>query len=277
MMLINGKPEETVSALDRGLQYGDGVFETLKVIDGSPQLWLRHMARLKSACDKLGLAQPDKSLLLQESRTLSEKQPNGVLKIIITRGAGGRGYRPPNPAKNTRIVAIYPELDYPAELWQEGVEVCLCQTRLARQPGLAGIKHLNRLEQILASGEWQHTSCFEGLMCDTEGNAIEGTMSNIFIVYGTQVATPDLTECGVAGIMREVIIELIQQADFQLSVRPIPKEEVLAADEMFLSNSVIGLLPVRNIGDKHFKMGYITGKVQSLLENYLTKHEKQLV
>jgi len=146
-ILINGQKTDNINVRDRGLHYGDGLFETMAVIDGCCPFWERHMQRLQRGCHRLSLPVPDIALLEAEAQQLIKNETRGVLKLIISRGEGGRGYRYPESTCTTRILISYPWPDYPAQNWQEGVAVRFCDTTLARQPQLAGLKHLNRLDR----------------------------------------------------------------------------------------------------------------------------------
>lgn len=255
-MLVNGVETEQISATDRGLQYGDGLFETIAVVDGKLEFWGRHMARLQRGAEKLSIPLPPEELFLAEAEQLvgSDGSSRSVLKITITRGSGGRGYRPPESPAPTRILALSPWPEYPAEYYKSGVRLHLCETRLGSNPLLAGIKHLNRLEQVMARGEWSDPDIAEGLMVNGEDHIIEGTMSNIFFVRGGEVITPELTRCGVAGVMREMLIEQLQQDGISVTVRPIHLSELSEMEEAFCSNSLIHVWPVRQIGDKQFSV-----------------------
>mgnify|MGYP003394292323 CR=1 FL=1 len=247
--LINGVPANCIDVHDRGLHYGDGLFETFAVSNGEPALWDGHMQRLQLGCQRLNFPALDLTLLRSEALSLSSDVTQGVLKIIITRGGGGRGYRAPSPlaAQVTRILALYPWPDYPATFWSEGVTVRVCVTRLGCHPALAGIKHLNRLEQVLARSEWDDASVPEGLMLDIQGNVIEGTMTNLFVVRNGKLLTPDVSQCGVAGVMRNWILACARAAGIPSAITALTLDTVISADEVFLCNSVIGLWPVREI------------------------------
>ncbi len=238
-----------IDVQDRGLHYGDGLFETFAVINGEPAMWDGHMQRLQLGCRRLNFPAIDLALLRSEALSLSGDVTQGVLKIIITRGSGGRGYRAPSPlsVQVTRILSLYPWPDYPIAFWSEGVAVRVCATRLGWNPALAGIKHLNRLEQVLARSEWDDVNVPEGLMLDIQGNVIEGTMTNLFVVRNGQLLTPDVSQGGVAGVMRSWILAYARTAGIPSAIAALALEEVISADEIFLCNSVIGLWPVREI------------------------------
>ena len=244
-MLINGQASEQISVDDRGLLYGDGLFETLAVVSGRPCLWAPHMRRLETGCRRLGLPRPDAELLWEESHRVIPQHAAGVLKILVTRGRGPRGYRPPGDPLPTRILqfALQPgDADPPPA---SGVKVRYCSIRLGRNPALAGIKHLNRLEQVMARAEWEDPKIAEGLMLDTEGLVVEGTMSNLFLVRNGGLATPRLDRCGVAGIMRARVIALARGLGIPVEETDLRPPDVSAANGAFLCNSLIGLWPVR--------------------------------
>lgn len=245
MYLINGLPSDVIPVTDRGFQYADGLFETIAVKDGEPLLFDRHLERLARGCAKLGIVMPPRELLVSESSQLCAGVERQVLKIIVTRGSGGRGYRPENAGPATRVLAALPWLDYPVAWRDAGVVVRLCQTRLGSNPALAGLKHLARLEQVLARGEWTDTAVQEGLMLDAHGHVIEGTMSNVFLVQGERLVTPALEHCGVRGIMRDAVLDCAMRLGVAWEERAITVDELRAADGLFLTNSLIGLWPVR--------------------------------
>lgn len=266
MMLINGAATGQLDARDRGLHYGDGVFTTLRVHRGATVLWEQHAERLRSGCRHLGIALPDTAQLYSEAQRVCGNVARGVLKIIITRGAGGRGYAPPYPANPTRIVALYPWPEFPAKNWSEGVAVRVNTMRLARNPALAGIKHLNRLEQVLARTEWDDSAIAEGLMLDEKDQVIEATAANVFVVGDGVVLTPTLHECGVAGVMRALIMELAQSAGMPVRECSLGLDTARGAQEMFLTNSVIGVWPVRELDTIVKSIGPTTRRIATLLE-----------
>lgn len=261
-MLIDGKDSDQIAADDRGLLYGDGLFETLAVHSGEPQLWTRHMARLARGCVRLGIEPPSVDLLQVEARALCAGSARAVLKIIVTRGSGGRGYRPPAPALPRRILSLHPWPDHPAHWSQQGVSVRLCDTPLGANPRLAGLKHLNRLEQVLARAEWDDPDIAEGLMLDAAGGLIEGTMSNLFLVRDGRLRTPALERCGVAGVMRARVLELAAQGGIASEVSELGLTDLQGADEVFVCNSVIGIWPVRRVQSMEFTPGPVTRFLQ---------------
>ncbi len=263
MFLLNGVQADSLSLQDRGLQYGDGLFETIAVRSQQFEFWQRHMQRLLDGCLRLRISAPDPELFLAEARRLLDGRTEAVLKIIITRGQGGRGYRAPleSEAKPSRILAVYDMPDYPAENQSNGIAARYCGTRLGTSPALAGIKHLNRLEQVLARSEWQDETIFEGLMLAAHGRVTAGTMSNLFFVKAGILCSPDLSNAGVAGIMREVILAIAHKQKIEVEIAHFSKADLKAADEVFISNSLIGVWPIRQLEQQQFSIGPVTQKI----------------
>jgi len=265
MTLINGQQSDQLGIDDRGLLYGDGLFETIAVRAGVPQLWDRHMQRLGLGCMRLGITLPDLINLRKEAHTVCRDAQRAVLKIIVTRGSGARGYRCRDSANTTRILALQPWPDYPDDFKQRGVAVRLCVTRLGSNPMLAGLKHLNRLEQVLARNEWDDPAIPEGLMLDSAGAVIEGTMSNVFLVRGGTLQTPDLSQCGVAGIMRGRILEMAAEMGLATGIMQLGLKDLMDAQEIFLCNSLIGLWPVRELAGTSIPPGPVTQQIAARL------------
>lgn len=262
-MLINGAPAGTIPATDRGLAYGDGVFRTLIASRGEPGHWRLQYAKLARDCATLGIACPEQTLLLDEVRRVARAHPRAVVKITVTRGSGPRGYAPPQPAAPLRIVA---STAHQVSTEQSPVDVYLCRLRLAHQPALAGAKHLNRLENVLARTEWSDPNIREGLLLDQDGCAIGGTMSNLFIVEAGVLITPALDRCGVAGVTRERVIRLCGRLSIACRIEPVPLQRVLDASEVFFVNSVIGLWPVARLGERVWSAGSLSPAIQSGLK-----------
>jgi len=260
--LINGLPGDQISVLDRGFQYGDGVFETIALQKGMLLYWDEHLRRLRKGCERLYIPVPDTNLLLQEAQTLCSGVDKGVIKIIISRGIGGRGYQQPDPVKLTRVVSLHSAKDYPQSNWIEGVNVIICNSVLGSNRQLAGIKHLNRLEQILARNEWSDENVAEGIMLDNSQNVIEGTCTNVFMVSKGEIITPQLENCGVKGIMRDIVMKLIAATPSckvsACKVSEIPLSQFLNAEEVFLTNSLIGIWPVKKLQNVALSVGPIS-------------------
>ncbi|MEE9413548.1 MAG: aminodeoxychorismate lyase, partial [Methylococcales bacterium] len=182
LTLINGEPVSVVDISDRGLQYGDGVFETIAVSRGQPEFLVRHLQRLQTGCQALGIECPQHLLLSDEIRMLCSQQNSAVIKIQITSGQSVRGYRRPGPLSPNRIITCQAFPEYPQQLYTSGIKLRLCRQRLSINITLAGIKHLNRLDQVIGRNEWNSVDIHEAVMLDTDGYVIEGTMSNLFFV-----------------------------------------------------------------------------------------------
>ena len=224
---------------DRGAAYGDGLFETVLVRDGRPRLWDEHLARLARGCHALGIPMPAEHELAVPLAEAGEGLT--VLKLTLTRGSGGRGYRAPAAPEPRLRWQLMPFT--PAEhRWREGVRVRHCRLRLGIQPALAGLKHLNRLENVLARAEWEDDATAEGLLCDSDGRLIEATAMNLFWQRGGRLETPRLGRCGVAGTLREALMERLTVAEVDAG-----PEALLAAEAVWLANSVQGVWPVARL------------------------------
>ncbi|MFP4146642.1 MAG: aminodeoxychorismate lyase [Halorhodospira sp.] len=256
--LVNGRADAFIDPEDRGLAYGDGLFETIAVTDGRLCLWDYHMDRLLMGARRLGLPEPSLATLREEARYLTRKIRRGVLKLYYTRGLSeGRGYQPPERPIPVRMLSLHPAPGIPPERWQ-GVDCRFCQIRLATQPALAGVKHLNRLEQVLARAEWRDPAIAEGLMLGADGLIVEGTATNLFAVEGCKLVTPPLKDAGVAGVMRRWVLEQAETLGLRPEQRGILPEELTEMDELFLTNSVIGLWPVRSVAGQEIPLGPIS-------------------
>jgi 4-amino-4-deoxychorismate lyase len=245
-VLINGEPADRVSSADRGFQYGDGLFETVAVHAGRPRRFERHLARLARGATRLSLPLPPAELLRAEADRLCAGSDRAVLKIIVTRGRGGRGYACGDSAVPTRALRLLPWPERPASCAREGIDARLCATRLGRNSRLAGIKHLNRLEQVLARAEWGDEYA-EGLMRDDTGALIEGTMTNLFLVRSGVLVTPDLSQCGVEGVMRSEALEAAPALGIATRQERVTLDDLAHAEEVFVTNSIIGVWPVRHV------------------------------
>ena len=261
-ILVDGVPSATISVLDRGLAFGDGVFRTLAVRAGRPLNWRWHMRRLAADCGALRLELPDESRLLAELARVAPA--DATAKVIVTRGAARRGYAI-TPGATTRIVAAFPPVAHPPEAARDGVHVRRCELQLSEQPRLAGAKTLNRLENVLARSEWHDAAIAEGLLGDARGHLIEGVASNVFLVRAGVVATPRMARCGVVGAQRERVRELLGRAGIEVQERDIAWAELDAADEVFLTSSLVGAWPVVAFEARRWPVGPVTRRVQSLI------------
>ncbi|PHS69872.1 MAG: aminodeoxychorismate lyase [Cycloclasticus sp.] len=245
-MLINGKSATLLSPLDRGFQYGDGLFETILIESACPIFLVEHLARLEKGCEVLNIPMPDATLITDELYRVIANEPSGVAKIILTRGIGTRGFLPPSSPEVTRVVSFNSsETPLPQKL--SSIELTTCDINLSRQPLLAGIKHLNQLERVLARSSMAEIDRIEGLMLDTEDNVIEGIMSNLFIAKNGILKTPALKYCGVSGVIRNFLMTKAKLGNIECLETELSLEDIRSADEVFMTNS---LMPVRVV--KHF-------------------------
>jgi 4-amino-4-deoxychorismate lyase len=232
---------------DRGLQYGDGVFETMRVRRRGIRLFELHLERLYRGCRILKIAAPPPPLLVRELRAIAAAQREGILKLIVTRGSGPRGYRPSGRERGTRIAISYALPRGARAQESKRSRLRVCATPLGAYPSLAGLKTLNRLESVLARAEWDDAKIWEGLMRDSDGNWVCGTMSNLFLRRGTVLMTPLIDRCGVAGVMRRWILENAVGLRLRTVERRIRWQDLVDAEEVFMSNAVVGIRSVRSI------------------------------
>ncbi len=266
-MLVNGEYKDTIAIMDRGFQYGDGLFETIEVRQNTPIFLEQHLQRLSNDSRRIHLPMLDLELLRSEIKQLCQNSGNAVLKIIITRGSGGRGYRQPDDIQPTRILSLYPFPDYPQNYYSDGIVARICDTRLGLNPILAGIKHLNRVEQVMARAEWNEATIQEGIMLDINRHVIEGTMTNVFYVKKKALYTSPLKDCGIAGIIRSWIMESQIRLLFPIFEQDFFIDDLFGADEIFVCNSVIGIWGIRKLEKHRYTVGKITKQLQLALEN----------
>ena len=249
--LINGQRAERISIRDRGFQYGDGCFETVRILSNKPILWSAHLKRLKNACKTLQLSVNFELLKSEITQLLQDnKTADVILKITVTRGEGGRGYTPPEHANCTRIIQL---IDYVAADTRTGARVVVCQHRLSSNSLLGGIKHLNRLDQVIASAQIP-ADFDEGLCLDEQGSVIEGCRSNLLLAIDNQLVTPDLGKSGVEGVMLNYLIDKFKVLDTRVLRKTISLRELKTASEIFLCNSVFGIWPVAEIENEDWRM-----------------------
>ncbi|MBT8060282.1 MAG: aminodeoxychorismate lyase [Gammaproteobacteria bacterium] len=261
--LVDGEISDRVSAADRGLQYGDGLFETLAVFRGQPRFWQGHVDRLAAGCERLGLPVTPQSVLLREVQTVAAGQPRCVVKIVITRGTSGRGYAPLPSAEAKRVVSSWAWPPAAGSLALNGIRARICELRLGIQPALAGMKHLNRLEQVLARAEWTDPAIHEGILLDREDHVVTAISSNLFLVLAGQVLTPRLDRCGVRGVMRGAILNVLRKRCEQ---RRITIDMLAEAEEVFVCNSVRGIFPVTRIDHWEYAVGSVTRELMDWLD-----------
>lgn len=241
--LCDGTPIALDRVADRGLAYGDGLFETLRVVDGDLPWWPRHLARLHAGCRALGLPPAPAEVWREELSALLVGVDRAVLKLIYSAGPDRRGYARgvPKPRRYALVGPLPPADPEPLVLHR-------CTLRLAIQPHLAGLKHLNRLEQVLAAAEYQSAGCREGLVCDARERVVGAVAGNLFARRGGSIHTPRLDECGVRGVTRAWILEQCRASGTPVIEGELYWADLLEAEEIWLSNAVRGIRPVAAIG-----------------------------
>ena len=243
LLFIGNTQTDSLPADNRGLAYGDGLFETMRVHRGDVPWWDAHWSRLMRGAARLRLRLPDASFVRGQASQLFAND-DGVLKLVVTRGAGGRGYAPAPHAEPDWLLSRH---SLPSKPRASGLSLRWCDTRLAIQPALAGIKHCNRLEQVIARGEWLDDTIDEGLMCDYEGSAVCATSANLFVLREGGWMTPLIDRCGVAGVCRAWCMAEVAAIEARLT-----QEQVESADAIFLCNAVRGILPVERLGERQW-------------------------
>jgi 4-amino-4-deoxychorismate lyase len=266
----DGQAIDSISVDDRGLQYADGLFETIAVRNGKPRLWKLHSERLQSGSRRLDIQLPAtdeilRSLMLAIDAS-GRKGQDALLKIIVTRGLGDRGYAPPQDPHTTIMIGLFDRKVGAAEHYQRGVAIRFCNARLASQPQTAGIKLLSRLDQVRARAEWSDSEILEGLMLDQQGSVVCGTMSNLFIVTDGLLQTPGISDCGVSGVMRQHLLAIASQNALPFETNTITPDNVRSADEIFLSNSQFGIWPVARCGSTRISDWPVTRRMRELLQ-----------
>ena len=270
--LVNGAPVDGLSVFDRGLHFGDGLFETIACLRGRPRFLALHLERLARGCRTLGFPRPAPQRLREEIAGLAAAQDRSIVKLIVTRGpATVRGYAVTGREQATRIAIRYP---WPVEdpvLQQQGVSVRMAAMRLGENPALAGLKHCNRLEQILARCEPEAATAVEALMLSRSGHLVSGTMTNVFLIDGSppRLRTPAIDSCGVAGVMRGVVLREAARAGIPATECRLSPTDLESATEVFLTNARVGIWPVCRIGARSLTPGSTTRQLQSLLRPLL--------
>ena len=268
---VNGRPDAALSPLERGLHYGDGLFETIACLEGRPRFLNLHLERLARGCARLGIQFPAPEELRHEILALAAGPGRAIVKLLLTRGpALARGYATTGSEQPTRLTLRYRWEEDP-RLARDGVRVRLAALRLGENPALAGLKHLNRLEQVLARREWSDGAIAEALMFSSSGRLIAGVMSNVFLVDGARLRTPLLDRCGVAGVMRQVVLREAARAGIAAEEAPLAAEDLARTRELFLTSAVIGLRPVRSLDGRRCEIGAVTRELQQRLAPLLAE------
>ena len=268
-VLLNGRSEALLSPFDRGVHFGDGLFETIACRHGRPRFLQWHLERLGLGCERLGIDAGEDDIGA-EIRALASEVDSAIVKLILTRGpAVARGYGVTGREKATRITFRYPWPPETRTESQDGVRVRTGTLRLGENPALAGLKHCNRLEQVLARREWTDPGIAEALLFSSSGKLVSGTMSNVFIVEGSRLRTPRIDLCGVAGVMRRVVLREASRANIAVSEDVLDADDLRNADELFLTNARMGIWPIRALDARVLQPGPITRRLQEALEPLL--------
>ncbi len=264
LWLVNGQ-RTGVDPADRGLAYGDGVFETMAAHDGHIRWLDLHFDRLEEGCRRLEIPPPGRHVLAHEIATHCTRVGRATVKVIVTRGSGTRGYAPPAAQAPTRILSIGAWPNYPSSHYTDGIRVRVCRLRLAENPALAGMKHLNRLEHVLAHLELRGTDAEQGLLLDTSEHVIGGTSSNVFAVHRGQLLTPAIERAGIKGVMRRAVLAAATELGVQAVERDLTLAEISSADELFMTNALFGIWPVASLDNKKFACGPVTQRLMQHL------------
>ena len=269
--LVNGIECDYISAQDRGLHYGDGVFETIAYVDGQIQFLQQHLARMQHGAARLAIPFPNESRFVDDIDELLQNVDanKGVVKLILTRGQGQRGYRPAKKSIATRICQYSDWPEHIADWKTRGIDTRICNTHASVNASLAGIKHLNRLENVLASSELG-TDYQEGFLLDNSDNVIEGTMSNIFAVIDNTLVTPELSSAGIAGIMREQVLQVAEENLIGTEIRCVSKDEIVKASGIFICNSLLGVCAVNTIDGIQVQSSDITHAIDTALNKRMS-------
>lgn len=253
-MSVNGTASSLVPLDDRAVQYGDGCFTTMAVTNGTIEFWSQHRQRLRDSCAALQINFNQWQVLAQQVQQLALQHPDSVIKIILSRGSGGRGYASPEPQNPRYFLSLHAKPAHYADWQENGIVLGLSEVRLAKQTKLAGIKHLNRLEQVLVKQQMPVNQVDDLLVCDTDGNMIETSAANIFWRQQGIWFTPLLDSAGVAGIMRDAIIAKMQQHNIAVQSISASHQLLLQASEVFICNSLMKIVPVKRFNQHHFSV-----------------------
>ncbi len=251
---LDGVQTSKLPLPDRGLEFGDGLFETLLVRDDEPLYCELHLERLQRGCQTLAF--PDCTLAIREYLRLATAEIAvrgwrwSALRLTLTRGAGPRGYVPPEDAI-PRIIISVTHLDQTSPRMAIPAALGLASVRWPTQPLLAGLKHLNRLEQVLAAREYHMAGLDEAVMLDQQGRLVSVVAGNLFLVLGGQLLTAPLNNCGIAGTRRDLIKQRWAPAlGLAVQEETLTTAQLEIADEAFYSNSLLGLRPVASFGQR---------------------------
>ncbi|WP_340676653.1 aminodeoxychorismate lyase [Paraglaciecola sp.] len=264
MIIINGQIQDSIDVTERAVQYGDGCFTTMTFFQGQLQMWPQHLARLQHNCQRLAINFSQWQALQDSALSLiaNAEHKSGVIKIIISRGKGGRGYSPLNVTAPSYILSCH-ELPSHYMSWQKrGISLGLSPVKLAMQPLLAGLKHLNRLEQVLVKQALDLTEFDDVLVCDTSDNIIEASAANVFWLHKGQWFTPSLESSGVEGVMRNKVCQLLSTLSQPVTETKQKFTVDFAAEEMFICNALMTIVPVTTLNVPTFNQQWAFSKAK---------------
>ncbi|WP_245608451.1 aminodeoxychorismate lyase [Shewanella waksmanii] len=270
MLWVNRQLDGKVTATDRGLAYGDGVFATMRYTQAGPLLFELHLARLQQSCQRLGIdwQADDQFRTFLNTICRDAFQQNGLdgcVKVLLSRGSGGRGYQAPAVANITEVVSLHAIPLHYADWQAQGINLGLSNIALARQPRLAGMKHLNRLEQVLIREQTLAANCDDVVVCDSEGWVIETAVANLFMAKAGRVYTPRLAFAGVAGVMRQQLLIELAQLGWSVSICDINLAMLMQADNVFMTNSLFGIVDINSVNQQVFVHAPFTQTLRSAL------------
>tara|TARA_R110002073_G_scaffold2938_4_gene19275 strand:+ start:37857 stop:38693 length:837 start_codon:yes stop_codon:yes gene_type:complete len=267
-------PLTYIPANDRGLAYGDGVFETLRLSASGAPLRALHKERMRQGAARLSIPFDGETFDRYLDALIEEKvegangassaaaQQSGVAKIILTRGSGGRGYAAPAAMSPRWITQRFPFVSRPARQRDDGLALGLCREPVADLPSLAGLKHLNRLDQVLAQQQVSAAGWDEGMLLDQRGRPLELTSMNLFFRFANELFTPDLRSAGVAGVARAWCLQHASSHGVTCRQQNVSLSRLREADEVFACNSVAGILPVRKLALWQWPVGKLARSLQ---------------
>ena len=246
---INGQQEQHLSVKNRGLAYGDGVFTTAKVVNGNVQLLSAHVERLITSCKKLNIDLPDMNEIKTELTQTAQRFELSVAKVIITAGDGGRGYSRQGCSTSNVIITFHAFPEHYASLQKQGIHLGIFSSKIGVNPLISGIKHLNRLEQVLIRQELDNRNEDDLLVINCFDNVIEASAGNVFWFKDNIWHTPTLSESGVEGLMRNHILQHCSN-HYEMRVVNAKLSALESIDAMFICNSVMGVMPVRQFENR---------------------------
>ncbi|WP_076409510.1 aminodeoxychorismate lyase [Shewanella sp. UCD-KL12] len=259
---INGEIDNQLDPFDRGLSYGDGLFATMRVADGCPLFLSQHLKRLSQGAKRLGFHWEPQPSLIEQIMQVAKPHAQACLKLLITRGAGGRGYAPPSAVTVTEVLSVHAIPLHYSSWQQQGIALKTSPVLLSSQPRLAGVKHLNRLEQVLIKSQHLDGDYDDWLVLDANSRVIESSMANIFCVKGNQVVTPAISHSGVSGVMREQVIYELIELGLDINVGDLAYKQLATFDQIFITNSLLGVVDINRIDDISFSKADFSDRIR---------------